>query len=214
MLWLTSSQSVNNLSLQAVYHFKIAQAVPLHKEISYLDLAEKVNLDPVNLRRLVRHAITNHIFREPRPGYVAHTSSSRLLAEDPQLQAWIGFFSEDLWLPIAHTVDAMDKWPGSQEPRETGFQIANRTNDNFFEVFAKDPERLKRYGLAMAANAASEGYHVRHVVDGYPWGDLGEGTVVDVCTFSTPLTNSTLTEIAWRLSRPCLDRCRKGVPVP
>ena len=154
--------------------------MPINEEISYVDLSKKLNLDPTNLRRLVRHAITNHIFREPHPGYVAHTSSSRLLAEDAQLQAWVGFFSEDLWLPIAHTVDAMDKWPGSQEPRETGYSIANNTNDNFFEHFARDPNRLKRYGTAMAANAASEGYHVKHIVDGYPWESLGEGTVVDV----------------------------------
>jgi hypothetical protein len=124
--------------------------------------------------------MTNHIFKEPCPGYVVHTSSSRLLAQDAQLQAWVGFFSEDLWLPIANTVDAMDKWPGSQEPRETEFQIANNTNDNLFEHFAKHPDRLKRYGTAIAANAASEGYHVRHVVENYPWDSLGEATVVDV----------------------------------
>ncbi|PVH87919.1 S-adenosyl-L-methionine-dependent methyltransferase [Cadophora sp. DSE1049] len=172
--------SVNSLSLRAVYHFKIAESVPIEGDISYDALSEKVNVDVTNLRRLVRHAITNHIFREPQPGYVAHTSSSRLVAEDGQLQAWVGFFSEDLLLPIGNTVDAMDKWPGSQEPRQTGFQVANHTEDNFFEHFAKNPDRLKRYGTAMAANAASEGYHVKHVVENYPWESLGEATVVDL----------------------------------
>jgi hypothetical protein len=32
----------------------------------------------------------------------------------------------------------------------------------------------------MAANAASEGYHVKHLVDNYPWEALGDGTVVDL----------------------------------
>ena len=105
---------------------KSPKPFPSKREISYADLAKKVNTDTVNLRRLIRHAITNHIFCETHPGYVAHTSSSRLLAEDPQLQAWVGFMSEDLILPVAHTVDAMDIWPGSQEPRETGFQVANK----------------------------------------------------------------------------------------
>jgi hypothetical protein len=45
--------------------------------------------------------------------------------------------SEDLILPITYTVDAMDIWPGSQEPRETGFQVVNKTTDTFFEYFAK-----------------------------------------------------------------------------
>lgn len=58
--------------------------------------------------------------------------------------------------PVTKTVDAMDRWPGSQEPKNTGFQIANNTEDNFFEWFAKNPDRLGRYGQAMAANAASE----------------------------------------------------------
>jgi hypothetical protein len=96
------------------------------------------------------------------------------------MQAGVGFMSEDIALPVAHTVDAMDKWPGSQEPRETGFQIANKTTDTFFEYFAKHQNRLKRYGTAMAANATSEGYHVKNLVDNYPWDRLGEGTVVDL----------------------------------
>ncbi|CZR64269.1 related to sterigmatocystin 7-O-methyltransferase precursor [Phialocephala subalpina] len=171
---------VNNLSLRAIYHFDIAKAVPLSGDISHSDLAKITKVDPTNLRRLIRHAITNFIFREPRPGYVAHTSSSRLLAEDAQLQAWVGFFSEDLQGPVAKTVDAMDKWPESQEPRNTGFQVANNTEDNFFEWFAKNPDRLGRYGTAMAANAASEGYNVKHVVEGYAWDSLGEAIVVDL----------------------------------
>lgn len=163
--------------------------MPLHAEINYSDLAQKLTLDATNLRCLVRHAMTNHIFREPRPGYVAHTSSSRLLACDAQIAAWVGFFSEDLWLPIASTVDAMEKWPSSQEPTETGFQVANQTTENFFEIFAQRPESLKRYGTAMAANAASEGYHVRHIVDGYPWGESGEAVVVDVSLSRLQLTS-------------------------
>jgi hypothetical protein len=66
-------------------------------------------------------------------------------------------FLKTFWIPIANTVDAMDEWPGSQEPRETGFQITNNTNDNFLGHFAKHPDRLQRYGAAMAASAASEG---------------------------------------------------------
>jgi len=124
--------------------------------------------------------MTNFLFREPRAGYVAHTSSSRLLGFDPQMNAWVGLLSEDLWKPMANTVDAMDKWPGSQEPKETGFQVANRTEEHFFEALAKGPGKLKRHGTAMAANAGSEGYHVKHVVDNYPWEALGEATVADV----------------------------------
>jgi hypothetical protein len=32
-------------------------------------------------------------------------------------------FLKTFWIPIANTVDAMDEWPGSQEPRETGSRL-------------------------------------------------------------------------------------------
>ena len=70
---ILSLQSVNSLSLRAVYHFKIVEAVPLNENISYVELAKKTNLEATNLRRLVRHSMTNHIFKETCPGYVAYT---------------------------------------------------------------------------------------------------------------------------------------------
>ena len=71
---ILSLQSVKSLSLRAVYHFKIAEAVPQNENISYVELAKKTNFEATNLRRLVRHAMTNHIFKEPCLGYVAHTA--------------------------------------------------------------------------------------------------------------------------------------------
>lgn len=174
-------QSVNNLSLQAMYTYSIASSVPLTGTISYHSLAEKVNVPMLNLRRLIRHAITNHIFREPTKGYVAHTSTSRLLLEDPHINAWVGFICEDLWLPIASTVKAMKKWPGSQESNETGVNLVNGTEVPFFDFLQQDKELAKRYSMAMEAHGGGEGFNVEYAVNGYPWGELKEGaTVVDV----------------------------------
>jgi hypothetical protein len=145
----------------------------------------------LNLKRLVRHAITNHIFREPRKGFVAHTRTSRILAEDEQLQAWVGLTVEDIWHPMARTTDAMRKWPGSQEPNETGMQLAYDTTDHFFKIMASSPERLRRHGKAMAAYSSGEGFGTAHLVDAYSWESLGEGTVVDV-SYSFRLTESRL----------------------
>lgn len=212
MLTPCALQCVNNLSLRAIYHFEIAKSVPIGGDISYVELSKKTKVDPTNLRRLIRHAMTNFIFQEPRVGYVAHTSSSRLLAEDVQLQAWVGFFSEDLLGPVMKTVDAMDRWPDSQEPRNTGFQVANNTQDNFFEWFAKNPDRLGRYGTALAANAASEGYHVKHVVETYPWDNLGEATIVDVSS-SCLLGSYKLMSKSWAVLKDMyLSPLRKHIP--
>ena len=43
----------------------------------------------------MRHANLQHIFRELRLGYVAHTYASRMMAEDHSLQDMIGFHVED-----------------------------------------------------------------------------------------------------------------------
>jgi hypothetical protein len=111
----TSYQGADSLSLYGVSHYKIAEAIPIHEEISYVDLSKKVNLDLTNLRRIVRHATTNHIFHEPRKGYVAHTRTSRLLAEDIKMQAWVAMYVEDLYRPNAYTIEAMDKM--ARKPR-------------------------------------------------------------------------------------------------
>jgi len=155
-----TSQSVNQLSLQAVYEFKVAEAVPLSGSISYQDLADKVH--------------------EPEKGFVAHTRTSRLLLEDLPLTNWVGFMTEDLWLPIANVVKAMKKWPGSGESNETSVNLAYGTSANWFDFIQQNKAFANRYNLAMQAHGGGEGFALAHTVDGYPWAELGEATVVDV----------------------------------
>jgi hypothetical protein len=176
-------QSTNQLSLQAIYEFKLAEAVPLSGSISYQELADKVNVPMLNLRRLIRHAMTNHIFHEPEKGFVAHTRTSRLLLEDEPLINWVGFMTDDLWLPIANVVKAMKKWPGSGESNETSVNLSYGTDVNWFDWLQQDKALANRYSLAMQAHGGGEGFAAAHTVNGYPWGELGEATVVDVsCT--------------------------------
>ena len=181
-------QSVNTLSLQAVWEFRVPEAVPLQGSITYEDLTAKVielnnglPIPVLNLRRLIRHAMTNRIFYEPRKGHVAHTRTSRLLLEDIPLNNWVGFLCNDLWLPLAHVVKAMKKWPASEESTETGVNLAYGQNLPWFDFIQQDQAFAKRYGLAMLAHGDAGGFGIKSVVDGYPWGNLPDGaTVVDV----------------------------------
>lgn len=167
--------------------FRVAEAVPLRGTISYEDLTAAVEslnnglpIGVLNLRRLVRHAMTNRIFREPTRGHVAHTRASRLFLEDEALRNWVAFMCTDLQLPIANVVGAMKKWPDSEEPNETGVNLAYNHSLPWFDFIQQDEVRSNRYNLAMRAHGGAVGYGVEHVVSGYPWGDLGEATVVDV----------------------------------
>jgi len=139
------------------------------------------DIPTLNLRRLIRHAITNRIFIEPEKGHVAHTRMSRLLLEDAPLSNWVGFMCNDLWLPIANVVGAMKKWPGSEESTETGVNLAYNQSLPWFDYLQQDEDFAKRYNLAMQAHGGGEGYSLAATVEGYQWGDLPKGaTVVDV----------------------------------
>jgi len=66
----------------AIYHFKIADHVPIGGEASFEQVALKAGLALRDFKMIVRYAMTNFIFCEPRPGFIAHTASSRVLAEN------------------------------------------------------------------------------------------------------------------------------------
>ena len=86
---------------------------------------------------MIRYAMTKHIFEEPTTGMVAHTAASQVLAEVPSMRDWVGMVCEEMWPSAARVgkyldldsidkltylpqaVDAMVKWPGSQEPNHT-----------------------------------------------------------------------------------------------
>lgn len=144
--------------------------------------------------------MTNRIFKEVSPGVVAHTAASKALANDDLLQDWVGFCVQDLW-PVSTelvpclspanvfkaavaTLEALTRFPGSQEDTQTGFQVAFDLVDkeSMFTAFGKDPARGKQFHRAMGSLASGAGYEVDFFVDNYDWNSINEkaGTVVDV----------------------------------
>ena len=79
-------QHNNLISLQAIYRFKIATSFSTDEETSFTQLAHACQLNEADLSRILRHAITNRIFKEPRKGIVAHTAASKILADNPFLK--------------------------------------------------------------------------------------------------------------------------------
>ena len=58
-----------------------AKSFPVNETATFTEIAAKVGLDEPNLKRLLRHAMTNRIFKEVKPVVVAHTAISKVLAE-------------------------------------------------------------------------------------------------------------------------------------
>ena len=74
----------------------------------------------------------------------------------------------------------MVKWPGSQEPNQAGFQLANGTSESLFACLAQNQARAARFSNAMANLAQDPGFSPEHICQNYPWAKLETATVVDV----------------------------------
>ncbi|KAB8295923.1 hypothetical protein EYC80_008743 [Monilinia laxa] len=174
----------NVLSLQAIYHYNIAKSIPLGGTATFEEIAQKVGLDVINVRRFMRHAMSNRIFQEVDPEVVSHTAASKMLAEDQSMMDWVGVCVEECWPSAGKTIEALTQYPSASEPTQTGFCLANGTMDieNLFATIGKSPLRAKRFGGAMASFTSGEGYKISHLVENYDWAfiDSYSGTIVDL----------------------------------
>ncbi|KAF1345928.1 O-methyltransferase-domain-containing protein [Delphinella strobiligena] len=174
------------LSLHFIQHFKIAQAFAPSETITFTELSVRTKTPLHELKRLVRHAISaNRIFTEPVKNTIAHTAASRVLAEDKTADAWAGMCLEEFWPGAVGAVEALERWPGSQEPVHTGLSVSLGKEKHLWEVVTSAPERMHRFGLGMKSHSEAEGFEVDHLVENYDWGRLAgadgaPGVVVDV----------------------------------
>ncbi|KAK5625638.1 hypothetical protein RRF57_001354 [Xylaria bambusicola] len=176
---LTLWEFNNCVSLQAITRLKIANIVPSGGQTSYTAIAKQTGLHEQAVRRLLRHAMTMRVFREPEAGMVAHTQASRALL-DPVANDWVGLGTEEMWPAATRMLDALQKWPGSQEPRETGFALANGSDRSIYQILEADPGRALRFANSMKAYMLMQEYNSTHVVNNYDWASLGQVHLVDI----------------------------------
>lgn len=77
-------------------------------------------------------------------------------------------------------VDAMVKWPASEEPSQTAFNVVTGLPGSFYEEMAKSPARAEKFANAMSFFQTMPGLGPSQIVDAYDWASLGEAVVVDV----------------------------------
>ncbi|KUJ14270.1 O-methyltransferase [Mollisia scopiformis] len=171
---------VNLVTLQAINRFKVAQHVPIDGSISYKELSALCSVNESQLRRLIRHAMTNRIFCEPEKDQVMHTAASKLLVEDPRMDAWVFFLTDYFWPATARSVDAFQKWPGSQNPKEVGVSLQYGRDTTWFAEIARADRGIESFRQAMEIVNDGEGWQDSYLVDNYPWGEINNGVVVDI----------------------------------
>lgn len=167
------------ISIDAICRFHIADIVPPGGQVSFSEIAEKTNLDEPLVRRLVRHAMSMHILREPSPGMVAHTKISKYFTL-PYVNDWLSFGAREGWPAATRMLDAIQKWPGSEESNHTGFCLANDTDKSIFEVLHADHDRAKRLASGVKAHDHFPGYAAADVPMLYDWTSLNGALIVHV----------------------------------
>lgn len=88
------------LEVQFVQRFDIVNLVPLDGTASYEDLATATGLDAVDIKRVLKRAILNHLFQE-KDGKVAHTAMSRVLRENSTAADIAKLFTNEAWPSFA-----------------------------------------------------------------------------------------------------------------
>ncbi|KAF5637636.1 bikaverin cluster-O-methyltransferase [Fusarium tjaetaba] len=166
--------------LRWMSHFKIFELVPLDGKISYTELASKAGVAELRLKTLARMGMTNHLFAEPEPGFIAHSATSAALVTNNR------FSDQRVWMTsiiapvIASMVTAHERWPDSTAPNKAAFNAAFNTDLRMYEYIAKQPDVYKLFGRVMDAIATSPKSDLKHLVSGFDWAGLGKANVVDI----------------------------------
>ncbi|OAG44671.1 hypothetical protein AYO21_01161 [Fonsecaea monophora] len=165
--------------MQYIYHYRLAEGVPVSGDISYKDLATETGTLEGQCARVLRLAMTKNMFRQSRPGYVAHTALSVTLLQ-PDFRDILGYVTEESFIGAPRLVEATEKYPGSQDKNTTPWNLGHNIDLPMFEYFEKHPARLQRFMGTMRSLASGESYNIDHLVDAFSWKSLGDGLVVDV----------------------------------
>ncbi|KAG8630305.1 hypothetical protein KVT40_001924 [Elsinoe batatas] len=172
--------SVDNAVQQVLSSFHILEAVPLPGSITYASLSRAVDLPELPLRAVVRQSALNRILAEDPDGSVSHTASSALLLRNQAMRDWYGHCVEELFPSSAKLAEALEKYRGSTDPVDCAFGLAFDTREPIYKFFENEPERQRRFFGAMEGVGKDPGHDLRHVVQGYPWAELGQAKIVDV----------------------------------
>ncbi|KAF2402081.1 S-adenosyl-L-methionine-dependent methyltransferase [Trichodelitschia bisporula] len=156
-------------------------AVPLSGPgISHASLSAKTGIPPRLLARLLRHAMTLGLFTSTNAELITHTPLSATVCRNEGIRSFLGHCTDEVarGIPFAtavareegegpkvgRTVVARALWPGCGD--EVGF----------WKFLEEEPWRVERFGRAMRGMGVS----MASLVEGFAWGGLGEGLVVDV----------------------------------
>lgn len=85
------------MSLHFIHRNQIAHKLGPDGRKTYKQIADECGLDEDDTKRMLRLAMTDHLFQEPEKGVVAHTAATQMLAVNPLLASWVGVVTHENW---------------------------------------------------------------------------------------------------------------------
>ncbi len=106
--------------MKVVCRLNIASSFPKDRDTAtYEELSQNCGLPESEVRRVIRALLPSYIFQETKDGMVTHTAASRILATNPLMSQYIDMTASEMIPAVMRLADAMQKWPGSEEPNQT-----------------------------------------------------------------------------------------------
>lgn len=121
-----------------------------------------------------------HLFHEPHKGFVAHTADTALLVQDSTFSDLVLSLTEVLRPASLKVTEAIEQWPGSEEPTHTGWQLAYGTDKLMYETIKEDEVVQRRFSAHMEHIAKQDPRTGERFAAMYPWGKFPQATVVDI----------------------------------
>jgi 6-hydroxytryprostatin B O-methyltransferase len=180
--------------LQFICHFRILDLIPLPPQsISYTDVAAKANVPVTSLKAIARMAMTAGFLCETAEGLLSHNPLSDIFVENEHLRIQLYHMVEQTIPLMAAFTQATETWGETKVLNQTAYNISAKTNLPFFEHLKSDPEISSEFDSYMKSQAVvNSGAKVEHLLCGFDWASLGEGsTVVDVRISGPSCNNAT-----------------------
>lgn len=178
--WLTLPQHTSPISLHAITSYDIMNAFPTNATSTIPEIAEKCGMHPDDATTMMRHGLARRLFLQKEDGRIAHSALTRAIVDVPNFSSFITGALDDTWVAAPFVVPAMRKWPGSQEPNQTAFNLAQGTDLPFFEELGKKAESSGAFADRMSFFMSSPGMSLDYAIEGYTWAAHKGGTIVDV----------------------------------
>lgn len=145
-------------------------------------LARAVGLPVDTLVRVLRFAIGNGIFNEPKRGWFGHSAASALMARDPHVRNIALFATHELATTLVRLPDGLklqQELPAGKAPH-AAFNIAYPDFADAFDYFGRSSEANDRYHRYLQGRINTSRWAMEHLVSAWDWPSVGSGTIIDV----------------------------------